>query len=73
LWDVTTGKVRETVEVNEVVESVAFSPDGQTLAAGCRGNRKIPVKDDTITGEAEETTDGPVKLFERKKDSAETK
>ena len=37
LWDVATGKLKATLEVSaDVVSSVAFSPDGTTLASGSR-------------------------------------
>ena len=34
LWDITTGKALATLKVRSEVESVAFAPDGNTLATG---------------------------------------
>jgi WD40 repeat protein len=35
MWDVATGKVRVTIKVSsDLIEAVAFSPDGQWLASG---------------------------------------
>ncbi|MFV1966267.1 MAG: protein kinase [Pirellulaceae bacterium] len=37
LWDVATGNLIATLPHNQAVASVAFSPDGGALAAGCGG------------------------------------
>src|SRR5262249_46824170 len=37
IWDLTEGKVRRTINHAKGVRSVAFLPDGRTLAAGCYG------------------------------------
>jgi RNA polymerase sigma factor (sigma-70 family) len=68
LWDVATGKVRETFHVEAVIRSAAFARDGKTLAVGCRGAAKFKVKEGDIIDLAtiEEETDGAVKLLERK-------
>jgi WD40 repeat protein len=40
LWDVATGKeVGKLTGLEDKVKSVAFAPDGKTLAAGCRDGR----------------------------------
>ena len=39
LWNADTGAELWTVNVDSSVYSVAFSPDGTTLAAGCHSGR----------------------------------
>jgi WD40 repeat protein len=42
LWDVASGKLTGTLhEDRGFIQSVAFSPDGKTLAAACRGSQAI--------------------------------
>src|SRR5262249_28683258 len=70
LWDVTTGKVLNTLEVKEVIETLAFAPDGKTLVAAGRGQQKIPAFGDYISikpGDIQEAKDGPVLLLVPKK------
>jgi WD40 repeat protein len=44
ILDLATGASGQTLNVDGVVESVAFSPDGKLLAAGCRGREKQHVR-----------------------------
>jgi WD40 repeat protein len=37
IWDLIEGKVRQTISHAKGIRSVAFLPDGRTLAAGCYG------------------------------------
>jgi RNA polymerase sigma factor (sigma-70 family) len=62
-WNVATGKVRETQVLKETIRSMAFAPDGKTLAIGCRGGVRFPDGKFIDLGRAEEETDGAVKLI----------
>jgi RNA polymerase sigma factor (sigma-70 family) len=66
-WDTSTGKARETVFVEGVIASLAFSPDGKSLAVGGRGGTRFPVGDPIDVARIEETKDGPVKILSVKK------
>jgi WD40 repeat protein len=50
LWDAQTGIVKQTIEIGDVVSSVAFSPHGAILAVGGLGKVKLF---DGETGEAD--------------------
>ncbi len=68
-WNVATGKVRETFDVQGAIRSAAFAPDGQTLVVGCRGGVKFQESEDgTINLRSIDDTekDGSVKLLSRK-------
>ena len=63
LWEVATGKMRFVMEGHKLeIDSVAFSPDGKTVASGC--------KDTTIklwnaeTGKLRQTLTGPKNRLE---------
>jgi WD40 repeat protein len=70
LRDGATGEFREKFSLGVAVTSVAFSPDGKTIALGCRGKEKIPFNalnrnindpEPVIEGELK----GTVRLMER--------
>jgi RNA polymerase sigma factor (sigma-70 family) len=62
-WDVQTGKVRKTVIVQGSLASMAFAPDGKTLAAGFRGGVRFPDGKTINFARLEEEKDGTVKLL----------
>lgn len=62
-----------TKEVKEVIETVAFAPDGKTLAAAGRGKMKMPAGDRLRAEDVEEEKDGPVCLLALKKGPVEKK
>jgi WD40 repeat protein len=68
VWDVATGKVRETFDVKAVIRSAAFGPDGHSLAVGCRGGTKFKTKGEDIIDLSTivEERDGAVQLLRRK-------
>jgi WD40 repeat protein len=72
-WDTTTGKARESAFVEGAVASLAFSPDGKSLAVGGRGGTRFPVGDPIDVSRIEETKDGPVKILRLKKGPAGAK
>ncbi len=49
VWDVATGKLRETLNFGECFTSIAFTPDGKTLATGCRGKFRHPTRLEGLT------------------------
>jgi RNA polymerase sigma factor (sigma-70 family) len=65
-WDADTGKVRDTSMVPGSIVAMAFSPDGRTLAVGCRGFMKY--REDLSMLEEEKA--GPVKLLQLKSGAA---
>ena len=54
LWDAATGKQKRTVGDTGWVHSIAFSPDGRTLASGIQDIRLW----DAVTGEHKLTLTG---------------
>jgi RNA polymerase sigma factor (sigma-70 family) len=67
LWDAGTGKVLQAVKVGHPVHSLAVSPDGRTLAVGCRGKIPTPIKGEFRVGDREEEDSPPLKLLAPKK------
>ncbi len=63
-WDAKTGKCRETIFTKGTLASMAFSPDGKTVAAGLRGGVRFPNKDPIDASRIEEQgKDGTVQLL----------
>jgi RNA polymerase sigma factor (sigma-70 family) len=60
LWDAGTGKLRETLQVDDPVTALAFSPDGRLLVTGCRGRMRVG-HHEKGAGETEQR--GAVKLW----------
>jgi RNA polymerase sigma factor (sigma-70 family) len=56
LWDAATGKLRATLEGNDVAWGLAFAPDGKALAAG-RNDQTVEVWD-VATGRRQATLRG---------------
>ncbi len=70
LRDGATGEIREKFTLDVEATSVAFSPDGKTIAVGCRGKEKIPDnafnrKIDDPEAVIEGDLKGTVRLMER--------
>src|SRR5262249_26128120 len=55
LWDPATGQKRSTFRLPSGVDALAFSPDGKTLAAGCRGGIRLL---DSATGQGQAMLNG---------------
>jgi WD40 repeat protein len=62
LWDLSTGRQRMGLSGRESSRAVAFSPDGQTFAAGCYHG--TPVLADTATGRVIRTCEGVPQLID---------
>jgi RNA polymerase sigma factor (sigma-70 family) len=67
VWDAATGKVRQSLEIDQPTRSLALAADGRAIAVGCRGKLKVAAKDGVIVGAPEEEKAGPVKLLAPKK------
>jgi len=88
LLNPTTGKALETVSLDAAVTSVAFSPKGGLIAAGCRGkDERFPLRETAgdpglpkggmgtfiLANEAEGDRDGIVRIWELREPPSEPK